>query len=79
MYILMLIALLLAPIAHAGDVRCTTREDPALKRWVTECTDGARAVTRWDAGLQRYYTDITKPPQGDKPPRGWPGPGKAPR
>jgi hypothetical protein len=64
--------LTLAPlIADAGrTARCTTREDPALKRWLTECTDGARAITRWDTGLQRYRTDITKAPQGDKPSQG---------
>jgi hypothetical protein len=27
-------------IAHAGGAtRCLTREDPALQRWVTECSD----------------------------------------
>jgi hypothetical protein len=82
MHMVMLLALLtLAPLmAHAGETaRCTTREDPAFKRWVTECSDGARAISRWDAGLRRYRTDITKVPQDDTPPRGWPRPGKAPR
>jgi hypothetical protein len=71
--------LALASAGAANPTHCTTREDPALQRWVTEYTDGSRAVTRWDAGLQRYDTDITKPPQGDKAPRGWLAPGKAPR
>lgn len=57
-------------IADAGGTgRCTTREDPALKRWVTECTDGARAITKWDNGLQRYTTDIVREPQGKQAPR----------
>jgi ferric-dicitrate binding protein FerR (iron transport regulator) len=29
-------------------VHCTTREDQAFQRWVTECSDGSRAVTRYD-------------------------------
>jgi hypothetical protein len=44
---MILLALLtLAPlIADAGGTaHCTTREDPAFKRWVTECSDGARAI-----------------------------------
>ena len=82
MYTIIEVALLtLAPlIADAGGTaRCTTREDPQFKRWVTECSDGARAITRYDAQLKRYRTDITKPSPGDKPPRGWSTPGKAPR
>jgi hypothetical protein len=82
MYTTILVVLLtLVPlIAFAsGTARCTTREDPALQRWVTECTDGSRAITRWDAGLQRYRTDITKAPQGDQAPRGWPKAGKVQR
>jgi hypothetical protein len=80
MYTIILLALLtLAPlIAHAGDVRCTTKEDPQFQRWVTECTDGARAITKYDEPFQRYRTDITKAPQGDRPPLGWPKLGKAP-
>jgi hypothetical protein len=56
--IFLIVLLTLASIAQAGDVRCTTREDAAFKR---------------------YRTDVTKVPQGDKAPRGWPVPGKAPR
>ena len=71
--------LALASPALADTTRCTTRYDEGFKRWVTTCTDGSRAVTRWDNGLQRYYTDLITPPMGDKPLRGWPVPGKAPR
>jgi hypothetical protein len=72
--------LLLAPLAYAGDTTCCiTREDPELRRWITECTDGSRSVSRWDAGLQRWQTDVTKPPQANQPPRGGPTPGKPPR
>jgi hypothetical protein len=60
--------LALASAGAASTTHCTTREDPAFQRWVTECTDGGRAITRWDAGLQCYSTDITKAPQGDQPP-----------
>jgi hypothetical protein len=74
--IIWVVLLTLAPlIAHAGDVRCTTREDPPFKRWLTECTDGARAITRYDA-FKRYRTDVTKPPQGNKAPQGWPRPSR---
>ena len=81
MYTTIVFALLaLMPlIADAGGMaRCITREDPALQRWVTECTDGSRAITRYDAPFNRYRTDVITPPQGDKLPRGWPVPGKAP-
>jgi hypothetical protein len=44
-----------------------------------EGINGARAITKWDAGLQRYRTDVTKAPQGDQAPQGWPVPGKAPQ
>jgi hypothetical protein len=32
----------------AGTVHGTTREDPQFKQLVTECTDGSRALTRYD-------------------------------
>jgi hypothetical protein len=35
-----LLGLSLATVSAAATVHCTTREDPALKRWVTTCTDG---------------------------------------
>jgi hypothetical protein len=72
--------LMLTPLmAYAGDVRCTTREDPELQRWLTECSDGARAITRYDEAFKRYQTDIVRPPKGDQPPRGGPTPGKRPQ
>jgi hypothetical protein len=77
MYTTILVALLtLAPLLTdaGGTARCMTREDPAFKRWVTECTDGARAITKWNAGLQRCHTDINKVPNSDTPPKGWPKP-----
>jgi hypothetical protein len=71
--------LALAGAGAASTTTCTTREDPAFKRWVTECSDGARAATRYDAAFKRYQTDIVWPPTGDRPPAGWPSPGKPPR
>jgi hypothetical protein len=65
--------------AKADSVRCRTRYDEAFKRWMTECTDGARAVTRYDEHLKRYETDVVTPPQGDKPPQGWPKSEQRPR
>jgi hypothetical protein len=79
---LMLAALGLLALASAGaasTTHCTTREDPAFKRWVTECSDGSRAVTRYDETFNRYRTDVITPPKGNKPPYGWPVPGKVPR
>ena len=55
---------LLASAAWASNrVQCTTRWDEAFQRYVTECTDGSRAITRYDAGFQRWRADITKPAQ----------------
>ena len=66
--------------ALAGNpVRCTTREDPQFQRLITECTGGARAITKYDKQFQRWRTDIVRAPKGDKPPRGWPVPGKGTR
>ncbi len=66
----------LATTSAAATVHCTTREDPALKRWVTTCTDGARSITRWDPALKRWDTEIVTPPKRQQPPPGWPLPGK---
>jgi hypothetical protein len=79
--IILAVLLMLAPfVAHAGgSTTCTTRYDEPFQRWATECSDGARAVTRYDAAFQRYQTEIVRPPKADKPPAGWPAPGKAPR
>jgi hypothetical protein len=75
----MALILLMVTWASVGTVQCTTREDTEPKRWVTTCTDGARAITRYDEELQRWNTQIITPPKGDKPPPGWPVPGKLPR
>jgi len=47
-------------------VDCTTRYDAAFDRYVTECTDGSRAVTRYDKQFQRWRTDVTKPGAASK-------------
>jgi hypothetical protein len=74
------VAGLLTLASAAGSAtHCTTWEDQALHRWVTTCSDGSRAVTRYDDQLKRFSTDVITPPNGDKPPHGWPVPGKAPR
>jgi hypothetical protein len=78
--LILMLCLALAPIlgiprtAFAGDpVRCTTQEDAQFKRLITECTDGSRAVSRYDAQLKRRRSEITKPGPGEKP-RGWDSP-----
>jgi hypothetical protein len=69
----------LATVSAADTVHCTTREEPAFKRWVTTCSDGARSITRWDEAFKRWQTDIVTPPKGHQPPPGWPLPGKPQR
>ncbi len=78
---ILLVLLTLAPLVAdaGGSAHCTTREDPAFQRWVTECTDGARAVTRYDEAFKRWQTDVVRPPKSDRPPAGWPSPGKPSR
>jgi hypothetical protein len=75
--LILILCLVLAPAlgipatALPGDpVRCTTREDAQFQRLFTECTDGSRAVSRYDAQLKRWRSRITKPGPGEKP-RGW--------
>jgi hypothetical protein len=75
--LLLVIHISLAPVlgipatALAGDpVRWTTREDAQFNRLITECTDGSRAVSRYDAQLKRWHSEITKLGPGEKP-RGW--------
>ena len=46
---------------HAGAVTCHTYQDVAWQRWVTECSDGSRAVTRFDEQVKRWRTEVTKP------------------
>jgi len=49
--------------AGAGDrVQCTTREDPQFQRLVTTCTDGSRAVSRYDEQFKTWRTTITPAP-----------------
>lgn len=47
--------------AWANTMQCTTREDPVLQRWVTECSDGSQAVTRYDEQFKQWRTEVTKP------------------
>jgi hypothetical protein len=62
-----LLMLTLASSALADTTRRTTRQDEALQRWVTECTDGSRAVTRYNAPLNRYRTEVITPPRASRP------------
>jgi hypothetical protein len=57
-------------------VHCTTREEPAVKRWVTTCTNGARSIMGWNQGFKRWDTEIVTPPKSPQPPPSWPFPGK---
>ncbi|MGH8064528.1 MAG: hypothetical protein ACRERE_04680 [Candidatus Entotheonellia bacterium] len=77
--ILTVLMLALVSPALADTARCRTRSDEAFKRWITECSDGSRAITTYDPQFKRYQTDVISPPKGDKPMRGWPVPGKKPR
>jgi hypothetical protein len=79
---LMLAALLMLALVSPAlgcTTHCTTREDPAFKRWMTECSDGSRSVSTYDSGLKRWDTRVITPPKGEQPPAGWPTPGKRPR
>ncbi len=47
--------------AHVGKAfRGRNRTGPRL---VTECTDGSRAVTQYDAQFQRWRMEVVKPPK----------------
>lgn len=65
--------------ALAGPVHCTSWEDRELKRLVSTCTDGARAITRYDEEVKRWHTEMIRPPKDDNAPAGWPVPGQPPR
>jgi hypothetical protein len=70
MYSMIIVVLLtLAPIA-GGTAHCTTRFDAAFQIWLTTCSDGARAITKYDKAFKRYRTDVVRPPTGNKHPRG---------
>jgi hypothetical protein len=72
--------LILASSALAGEVTCHTSNDMELNRLVTTCSDGSRSVTQYDRDLDRWDTQIITPPKKtNKPPAGWPAPGKSPR
>jgi hypothetical protein len=49
----------------AGTVTCHTYHDEALQRLVTTCSDGSRAVTRYDEELQRWQTQIFPGPRNN--------------
>jgi len=40
---------------------CTTREDHAFNRLMITCTDGSKAVTRYDPAFKRWVTTVTRP------------------
>jgi hypothetical protein len=46
-------------------VHCTTRENTILQRLETLCDDGTRAISRWNAVLERWETTITTSPRRD--------------
>jgi len=74
--LMILLGLSLATVSAAATVHCTTQEEPAFQRWVTTCTDGARSLTRWNQGFQRWDSAIVTPPKRPQPPSSWPPPGK---
>jgi hypothetical protein len=61
---LVLLVVLASP-ALAGTVRCTTTENTLLNYLETLCSDGTRAVSRWNAILERWETTITTSPRRD--------------
>jgi hypothetical protein len=68
MLVLMLAA---APWLPPPGVRCQTYEEKSLQRWQTICSDGTRAVSTWNATLERWDTAVTSPtpPRRDTRPR----------
>jgi hypothetical protein len=79
LFCMTLLFLSLATASLAETVHCTTREEPAFKRWVTTCTDGACSITRWNQAFKRWDTEIVTPSKSRRPPPGLPLPGKPPR
>jgi hypothetical protein len=59
--VLTALGLSLALANHAGAVTCHTYQDVEWQRWVTECSDGSRAVTRYDEQVKQWRTEVTKP------------------
>jgi len=63
--VLLTLALLLTLTSPglAGSVRCTTYEERTMGRLQTICSDGTRAVSRWNSVLDRWDTTITESPR----------------
>jgi hypothetical protein len=66
-----MLMLALASSTLAGAVRWTTYEEKTLQRLHTVCSDGTRAVSTWNATLERWDTAVTSPtpPRRDTRPR----------
>jgi hypothetical protein len=59
----MALLLALASAAWAGPaVRCQTYPEPTLGRLQTLCSDGTRAISRYNTVLDRWETTVTPPP-----------------
>jgi hypothetical protein len=54
-----------APAIPGTPSSCTTTYDPLLARWETVCSDGARAITRYEQVLDRYETAVLSGPRRD--------------
>jgi hypothetical protein len=57
----LVLLLALAGPALAGSVRCTTYQEPMLGRLQTLCSDGTRAVSRYNTVLDRWETSVLPP------------------
>jgi hypothetical protein len=44
-------------------VHCTIRENTVLNRLETLCDNGTRAISRWNAVLERWETTVTESPR----------------
>ena len=61
--LVLLLALAWASPASAGTPsRCTTYEEKTLGRLQTLCSDGTRAVSRYNTTLDRLETTVMPPP-----------------
>ena len=60
--LVLLLVLAWASPAQAGGTHCITYEEKSLGRWQTLCSDGTRAVLRWNTVLDRWDTAVTPPP-----------------
>jgi hypothetical protein len=50
-----------ASLSLASTVYCKTREDPVFKQLVTGCSDGNRAVSRYDEQFKQWKPQVVKP------------------